>query len=71
MRGVKTVMFGLTFSIDYVVLHTLIAANVYPLLLGRPWLFQVEVVHNWCKGTLTILDGAIQVKLVVDHLSYS
>ena len=40
------VMSSLTFLVDYVVLRTLIAANVYPLLLGRPWLFQAEVVHN-------------------------
>ena len=64
-------MFKLTFSIDYVVLHTLAAANAYPLLLGRPWLFQAKAVHNWHKGTLTISNGAIQVKLVVHNLSYS
>ena len=58
LQGVKTMMSGLTFSIDYVVLHTLATANAYPLLLGRPWLFQAEVVHDWCKGTLTILNGA-------------
>ena len=61
----------LTFSIDYVVLHTWAIANAYPLLLGRPWLFQSKAVHNWRKGTLTILDGAIQVKLAVHSLSYS
>ena len=64
-------MFGLTFSIDYVVLRTLAAANAYPLLLGRPWLFQAEAVHNWHKGTLTLSDGAIQVKLAVQNLSYT
>ena len=62
---------GLTFSIDYVVLHTLAATNAYPLLLARPWLFQAEAMHNWCKGTLTISDGAIQVKLVAHNMSYS
>ena len=40
LRGVKIVISGLTFSIDYVVLRTLAAASAYPLLLGRPWLFQ-------------------------------
>ena len=64
-------MFGLTFSIGYVVLCTLATANAYLLLLGRPWLFQAEVVHNWRKGTLTISDDAIQVKVVVHNLSYS
>lgn len=64
-------MSGLTFSIDYVFLCTLAAANVYPLLLGRTSLFQAEVVHNWHKGTLSISDGAIQVKLAVHNVSYS
>ena len=50
LRGSETMMSRLTFTIDYVVLHTLAAANAYPLLLGRSWLFQAKVVHNWCKG---------------------
>ena len=71
IRGVKMVMSSLTFKVDYVVLHTLVVSNAYPLLLGRPWLFQVEAVHNWRKGTLIILGGVIQVKIAVHNLSYS
>ena len=65
------VMSGLTFLVDYVVLHTLEVANAYALLLSKPWLFQDEVVHNWQKGTLTISDYSIQVKQAIHNLSYS
>lgn len=47
------------------VLRTLSASNAYPLFLGRPWLSQARVVHDWKKGTLTIVDKEHKVKLAV------
>ena len=29
-----------------------------------------KAAHNWCKGTLTISDSAIQVKLAINNLFY-
>jgi hypothetical protein len=51
---VKTSISGIVYFIDYIVFQPSIPNTSYPILLGRPWLYQAKVKDDWGKGILTI-----------------
>jgi hypothetical protein len=60
---IKTCISGLVYWIDYIVYQPRTPNTSYPILLGRPWLYQAKVKDDWRKGILTIGQGSSKVKL--------
>jgi hypothetical protein len=60
---VKTMISGLIYFIDFVVFQQLTPNTSYPILLGRPWLYQAKAKDDWGRGILTIGSGKSKVKL--------
>ena len=47
LKGVVIDVAGLTFTVALVVLSIVEAADDYNIILGRPWLRQAKVKHDW------------------------
>jgi hypothetical protein len=60
---VKTSISGIVYLIDYIVFQPSTPNTSYPILLGRPWLYQAKVKDDWGKGILTIRQGSSKIKL--------
>jgi hypothetical protein len=60
---VKTMISGLIYFIDFVVFQQLTPNTSYPILLGRPWLYQAKAKDDWGRGILTIGSGKSKVRL--------
>ena len=52
--NVDTNIAGIVYKIDYVVFQLKSLTLSYPILLGRPWLFDAKARNDWGRGTLTI-----------------
>lgn len=61
LRGVVIDISGLTFAVSLVVLNVLEADEDYNIILGRPWLRQAKVKHNWDSHQLTARKGRRKV----------
>ena len=57
LKQVLTTIGGIDFRIDYIVFKVTESISSYPILLGRPWLFNGRVKEDWGKGTITIGKG--------------
>ena len=51
---VDTNIAGFVYKIDYVVFQLKSSTLSYPILLGRPWLFDAKARNDWSRGALTI-----------------
>ncbi|KAH7302324.1 hypothetical protein KP509_23G067500 [Ceratopteris richardii] len=47
LKNVSTVVGGLEFKVDYLIVRPRTSEATFSILLGRPWLVQAECVHNW------------------------
>ena len=66
VQGIKIIVVGLEFIVNYLVVRPYSYGASFPILAGRPWLLQACCVHNWYKGTITIgprTDG-VQLQVV-------
>ena len=61
--NVDTNIVGIVYKIDYVVFQLKSLTLSYPILLGRPWLFDPKARNDWGRGTLTI--GRCHNKIVL------
>ena len=71
LRSVITTIAGIQYPIDYIVFKLNNSSLSYPILLGRPWLYQAKAKNDWGRGTLTIGKGknktSLQMYPVVYH----
>ena len=70
LKNVLTIISGHSFHVDYVVFELPDSSMSYPILLGRPWLFQAKAKNDWGKGTLTIGHGQDKVVLPMYPTQY-
>jgi hypothetical protein len=61
---------GIVYLIDFIVLQPSTNNASYPILLGRPWLYQAQAKDDWGRGTLTIGRGPSKIKLNMYPSSY-
>ncbi len=53
----------------FIVLHNSIINDNYSMILGRPWLRDAKVSHDWGNNILTIQgNGTIKTIVVIKHL---
>lgn len=63
LNGIVLDVGGIPFAMSFVVMGMEEANDEYNLLLGRPWLRQAKVRHNWEHNRLTIRRGRKKVKV--------
>ena len=64
LKQVLTTIGRIDFQIDYIVFKVTKSISPYPILLGRPWLFNGQVKEDWRKDTIIVGKGN-------DHIRYS
>ena len=70
LKQVLTTIKGIDFRIDYIVFKVTESISSYPILLGRPWLFNGRVKEDWGKGTITIGKGKQKIVLPMYLIQY-
>ncbi|KAH7441806.1 hypothetical protein KP509_03G055400 [Ceratopteris richardii] len=65
LKNVSTVVGGLEFKVDYLIVRPRTSEATFSILLGRPWLVQDECVHDWHTGFITIGPKADRIQLQV------
>ncbi|KAH7293493.1 hypothetical protein KP509_28G028200 [Ceratopteris richardii] len=54
LKNVSTIVGGLEFKVDYLIVRPMTSEATFSILLGRPWLVQAECVHDWRTGFISI-----------------
>ncbi len=54
IRVLKIYVHGIPYIIMFIVLHNSVVDSSYSMLLGRPWLRDVKVAHDWGSNIVTI-----------------
>ena len=70
LKQVLTTIGGIDFRIDYIVFKVTESISSYPILLGRPLLFNGRVKEDWGKGTITIGKGKQKIVLPMYPTQY-
>ncbi|KAH7437914.1 hypothetical protein KP509_05G095200 [Ceratopteris richardii] len=65
LKNVSTVVGGLEFKVDYLIVRPRTSEATFSILLGRPWLVQAKCVHDWRTGIITIGPKADRIQLQV------
>ncbi|KAH7288999.1 hypothetical protein KP509_31G053000 [Ceratopteris richardii] len=69
LKNVSTVVGGLEFSVDYLIIRPRTSEATFSILLGQPWLVQAECVHDWRTGFITIGPKSDRVQIQVSSNS--
>ena len=70
LKQVLTTIGGIDFRIDYIVFKITESISSYPILLGRPWLFNGRVKKDWGKGTISIGKDKQKIILPMYPIQY-
>ncbi|KAH7292412.1 hypothetical protein KP509_29G066900 [Ceratopteris richardii] len=65
LKNVSTIVGGLEFKVDYLIVRPRTSEATFSILLGRPWLVQAECVHDWRTVFITIGPKADRIQLQV------
>ncbi|KAH7297787.1 hypothetical protein KP509_25G012500 [Ceratopteris richardii] len=65
IRNVQTIVGGIEFSVDYLVVRPRSIETTFSILLGRPWLMQADCVHDWRRGFITIGPKTDRIQMQV------
>jgi hypothetical protein len=69
IRNLKIYVHGFPYITTFTVLHNSVVDSSYSMLLGRPWLKDVKVAHDWESNIFTIQrNGTIQTITITKHL---
>ncbi|KAH7372792.1 hypothetical protein KP509_17G021400 [Ceratopteris richardii] len=65
IRNVQTIVGGIEFSVDYLVVRPRSIETTFSILLGQPWLMQADCVHDWRTGFITIGPKTDRIQMQV------
>ncbi|KAH7445551.1 hypothetical protein KP509_01G014200 [Ceratopteris richardii] len=65
IRNVQTIVGGIEFSVDYLVVRLRSTETTFSILLGRSWLMQADCVHDWRTGFITIGPKTDRIQMQV------
>ncbi|KAH7281883.1 hypothetical protein KP509_35G000800 [Ceratopteris richardii] len=65
LKNVSTVVGGLEFKVDYLIVRPRTSEATFSILLGRPWLVQAECVHDWRTGFISIGPKSDRIQIQV------
>ncbi|KAH6559457.1 hypothetical protein KP509_1Z007100 [Ceratopteris richardii] len=65
LKNVSTIVGGLEFKFDYLIVRPRTSEATFSILPGRPWLVQAECVHDWRTGFIAIGPKGDRIQLQV------
>jgi hypothetical protein len=69
IRDMKIYVHGIFYIITFTVFQNSVVDSSYSMLLGRPWLRDVKVAHDWGSNNVTIQgNGTLKTIIVTKHL---
>jgi hypothetical protein len=69
VKNLKIYVHGTLNITTFIVLQNNVVDSSYFMLLGRPWLRDVKVAHDWGSNIVTIQgNGTIKTIIVTKHL---
>jgi hypothetical protein len=69
IKDLKIYVHGILYISTFIVLQNSVVHFNYSMLLGRPWLRDVKVAHDWGSNIITIQgNGTIRTIIVTKHL---
>jgi len=71
LMNIHTLISSHNFKTNYVVFQLPSSTLSYPILLGRPWLFDAKAKNDWGRRTLTIGKGQNKIVLQMYLVQYN
>ncbi len=69
IRDLKIYVHGIIYITTFIVLYNSVVDSSYSMLLGRPWLKDAKMTHDWGNNTVTIQgNGIIKTITITKHL---
>jgi hypothetical protein len=69
IKDLKIYVHGIPYITMFTVLHTSVVDSSYSMLLGRPWLKDAKMAHDWGSSTVTIQgNGTIKTITITKRL---
>ncbi len=69
IRDLKIYVHGIPYITMFIVLHNSVVNSNYSTLLGRPWLRDAKMAHDWGSNIVTIQgNGIVRAIIVTKHL---
>jgi uncharacterized membrane protein len=69
IRDLRIYVHGIPYITMFTVLHISVVDSSYSMLLGRPWLKDVKMAHDWGSKIVAIQgNGTIRTIIVTKHL---
>jgi hypothetical protein len=69
IRDLKIYVHDIPYITMFIILQNSVVNSSYSMLLGRPWLRDAKVAHDWGSNTITIQgNGTIKTITVTKHL---
>jgi hypothetical protein len=69
IRDLNIYVHGVPYIIMFIVLQNSVVDSSYSMLLGRPWLKDVIMAHDWENNNVTIQkNGTVKIITVTKHL---
>jgi hypothetical protein len=59
IKDLKIIVHGISYSINFTVIQSNVLDSNYSMLLGRPWLRDAKVYHDWGNNIITIQGTGI------------
>jgi len=69
IKDLKVYVHGIPYIIMFTVLQNNVVDSSYSMLLGRPWLKDVKMAHDWRSNIVTIQrNGTVTTIIITKHL---
>ncbi len=69
IRDLKIYVHGIPYITMFTLLHNSVVDFSYSMLLGKPWLKDAKMAHDWGSNNITIQgNGTIKTITVTKHL---
>jgi len=68
IKDLKVYVHGIPYIIMFTVLQNSVVDSSYSMLLGRPWLKDVKMAHDWRSNIVTIQrNGTVTTIIITKH----
>jgi hypothetical protein len=63
IKDLKNFVHGILYVMTFTIIQSSVLNSSYPMLLGRPWLRDVKVSHDW-GNTIIIIQGTNTIRTI-------
>ncbi len=67
IKNLKIHIHGIPYITTFMVLKSGVVDFSYFMLLGRPWLIDAKVTHDWCNNVITIQGNGTIITILVNR----